>query len=167
MEKKEKGFDFSEAISPEIIETPPNYDYGRNQEALDYNLLRNKPNQLGLFKIVTATILWWVTWNISIIWSWFLPKYVRIQAQDWVYLSTWDWWTDWVISSWIKIRQKYPSSDWIHLEKVNRLIDLEYIDASSQTIRATFVSFDSNWITINVWTNTYGSTTQLIVTFMW
>ena len=40
--EKDKDFDFTETITPEVIETPT-YDYGRSQAPLDYNLLKNKP----------------------------------------------------------------------------------------------------------------------------
>ena len=145
---KEKGFDFTETITPEVIQTP-NYDYWNSQNTLDYNIaLRNKPT-------------WW--WSKTLIferpasvWTWlqsftgfgFTPKNYTIQATRTDITATWypcfsDWCFDWTTEI---IRQV---ADWYSRILTNTIIRLFYTNQWWWKTSATHSSLDSDWITLN------------------
>ena len=131
-----KGFDFTESIKPDIIQTP-NYDYWTSQEPLDYELLRNKPSaSWGQYKLWNFTITW--TWNISITWVWFTPKLVKFTIWD----SSWNIW-GWIWSMTSLSQQCYNITNSVNI--------------TSQCIyywnpiwaRAVYVNMNNDWFVIN------------------
>ena len=95
---KEKGFDFTETITPEVIQTPT-YDYWNSQNTLDYNVaLRNKPS-----------VSWWV-WN-NWAYSFVIANWSATNVTTTLPLKWWfNWW--WVVlndtaNNWIKVTEAW------------------------------------------------------------
>ena len=141
---KEKGFNFAEAIKPEFIEQPPSYDYGRSQESLDYNRLRNKPSWWSKTLYFTRLASVW-TWIQSFNGFWFTPKGYIIQAWykwsiAWTstsYCTYFDWVVWWFY--------QYPD---LQNENTLRAININNAWATIAT-KANFSAFTSDWITLD------------------
>lgn len=154
---KEKGFNFNDAIKPEFIEIPPSYDYGRSQEPLDYNRLRNKPSWWGKY------FTWWrfnvnTNWSTTITWVWFEPKLIKFTA---IYSN----WASSAISIW-------HYHNWVN----NCVVSYENSADFSQNARCfrlwgtnwlwNVTSVNSDWFVLNV-TNTWAITYTVIYECFW
>lgn len=132
-----KWTDKIQDVSQEQIQVP-NYQYGNNQNTLDYNIaLRNKPTNWWLtIQMWSFTITW--TWSIVITWVWFKPTYVTFTYSA----STWRW-------EWEMTETAMKSYD----PRTNTTVtsDNVYIRNSSDAIiaRTQYVSMDTDGFTLN------------------
>ena len=157
---KEKGFDFTETIKPEIIETP-NYDYWQSQNTLDYNIaIRNKPDATW-----SKVFCWWNsrlsyswTWTQAITWVWFKPKLITIQAV----FASWEWsFSDW---QWMSTTDNFciyqQNQSWWSYTLMTYDFRIIFVRNYTWTLtsRASISSIDDDWFTLNwvkVWLDVY------------
>lgn len=168
---KEKGFDFTDTIKPEIIETPT-YDYWNSQNTLDYNVaLRNKPklNQNKYcFANITSnkTLNSWTSFVITFDKfetndSWMSTTSDRIIiTQNWQYhlcwLITYSYVPWWVREGWLRytrnwttttIVDTYQSSPWAGISTtiaLNTILTLEVWDYIQMR------AYQDSWVTCNI-----------------
>lgn len=158
--KKEKGVEKIETITPEVIETP-NYDYWYSQNTLDYDVaLRNKPSW-GWANVKTLifnrlSTVW--TGVQSFTWFWFKPTNYTIQAwYNWLAsnIEFSVWWYDWTTEQCMYIDS---GSSW------TSNYSLRVKDWTNRT-SALFSSFDTDWITLNF--NFSDININLMITCFW
>jgi hypothetical protein len=128
-----------ETIYPETIDIP-NYQYGNNQNTLDYNIsIRNKPISWSNYKIWTWTFT--TTWSLSITWLWFKPKLVEIfcnNSASWFCQWKWDWTSQFV--SYFDTNNAWFSTNYI----------IWYRNAWSTVAQWTLTTLDNDWFTLNI-----------------
>lgn len=133
-----------EKIEQETI-VLPNYDYWQSQEPLDAQIaLRNSSVWAGgwLTDWWTITITW--TWNYTISWMSFQPKYIEFVFLMWD-MAFWQWKCYWNLSqfSWYTIPTALP---W-------ELVSVYSVYARSTEwnlrVRAKVTSINSDWFVLN------------------
>ena len=147
---KEKDFDFSSIISPEILPKIPNYDYGRSQEPLDYNRLRNKPNWWWQYYCGLIQRSSWATWSQSITWVGFKPKYITytLMYRNWSSLMS-TWFAN-SITNTSYINMDLVAWNWYGIIWTWANPVMAFIrTAWGQYIEPHLTSFDSDWFTID------------------
>ena len=99
------------------------------------------------FKVWSGTFT--ATWNQSVTWVWFKPKYLQIQATI-TANNIWDsnWMTDWVTQS--VIYQFITGWPTIVNDRNSIYIIYVYNQTAWLVSIGQFVSFDSDWFTINI-----------------
>ncbi len=132
-------------IKPDTIDIP-DYRYGTSKEQLDANTsLRNA----SVFQVKTWNFQVPFTWNKSITWIWFTPKAITLFStqsngdRPITSNAVTDWTTHWC-------HYIYRNSSWsTSIASSFRNDRIIYLQDSLWTTEATFVSFDSDWFTIN------------------
>ena len=140
--EKEKWFDFTNVVKPEIIEIP-DYSYWQSQNTLDYNIsLRNKPNPYAWVWIRTSEQ--WV-WTQIITGVGFKPKMITIQACWWSNYSHWHATsiTNQAVMSW-------PVNSWMIIIVTDWTLSL-YSIAQISAISNDW--FTINWIQVDITTD--------------
>ncbi len=125
-----------EVLTPEIIQVP-DYQYWASQNTLDAQLALR--NLVFSWKFKPWQFTFNSTWNKSITWIWFKPKLVMFMVN----LSTRSWCGQ-MSDDWIQNAISFADWPWT--------TECIYIRDSWWNLawRATYVSMDTDWFTINV-----------------
>ena len=134
-----------ETIYPETLEVPT-YDYWFSQNTIDWEVaIRNLPTWWGKYFVWSSSRNSWATWNQVITWVWFKPKLVLINA----IIATTPWGASWGQWDWITQYCSFTYQDsgnqniWSYTSKIINAETNIYTD------RATLVSLDNDWFTLN------------------
>lgn len=155
-----------ETISPEYIELPT-YDYGNWQNTLDAELaLRNSSWWVPTLARVTlpkTTSTW--SYNLTSSSIWFTPRFIRVQAEMdlWIIAGMSDCSSDWTTTWWVRAEANTVWNDTFFNDTAS-IIYVNWNDWTAYRLNATFTSFISGWIQINITVNNAISDVKLTIT---